>query len=112
MAKFNKSLWVQEEVEFDGHTFKNSTFERCTLIFAAKAPVKLEDCRFIQCRWVFKDSAALTIDFLRQMGTGGGEEVTDPIFQKMIHMHQDRHGRILEAEPIEWYAIPGATAHE
>lgn len=50
-------------------------FDHCVLVFAATAPVQLEDCRFVGCQWSFEGASALTVDFLRAMVLGGGGEV-------------------------------------
>jgi hypothetical protein len=75
MVKFKKSLWTRERVILDGHHFEDSTFDHCVLVFSATAPVRLENCRFIACQWQFEGAAALTIDFLRALDFGGGDEV-------------------------------------
>lgn len=75
MAGFNRAVRVRERIVLDGHHFERITFDHCVLVFAATAPVQLEDCRFVGCQWLFEGAAALTVDFLRAMGLGGGEEV-------------------------------------
>jgi hypothetical protein len=84
MAVLTKSLWVNEEVVLDGHTFRNATFDRCTLVFSALAPVRLEGCRFIECTWRFSGAAATMLDFLQALVQGGGEEVFQMVLRILI----------------------------
>src|ERR1700687_817734 len=71
--KIKNQSFESDSVELDGNSFENCRFVNCMLIFRAKAPVQLTDCTFLDVRWNFLESAALTADFIRQLSQASGD---------------------------------------
>ena len=44
------------------------------------APVAFEGCTFVDVRWTFDGSAALTVALLRGLWAGGGRDVVEAAF--------------------------------
>ena len=51
----------------DGNTFIDCEFKNAVLVFKGVAQPSFANCRFTQSRFVFEDSAAVTVNFLRGM---------------------------------------------
>jgi hypothetical protein len=68
-----------ERVKLDGNSYVNVTFERCIMEYHGTASVKLQDCKFVACRWAFDGPAGNTIRFMSAIYQNG-----DPTLQKLI----------------------------
>jgi hypothetical protein len=51
----------------DGNTFVNCEFRNAQLVFKGVQQPGFTNCRFTQSRFVFEDSAGVTVNFLRGM---------------------------------------------
>ena len=51
----------------DGRTFIDCEFKNAQLVFKGLEQPGFNNCRFTQSRFVFEDSAAVTVNFLRGM---------------------------------------------
>lgn len=71
--KIKKQEFNDDDVELDGNEFEDCTFKNCDLVFRARAPVSLNRCELYDCRWSFRDAAALTTGFLHGMTSMTGD---------------------------------------
>jgi len=62
-----------EPVLMDYHDFRHCVFKKCRLIFCGYSAVKLDNCRFDDCRWEFSGPAMATLQLLANLHQGGSE---------------------------------------
>ena len=62
---------------FDGGTFVNCQFERCTIIISGQLPIMLENPRFIDCQWSFIGPASNTVTFMSAMYRAGAKDLIE-----------------------------------
>lgn len=62
-----------EPVLMDFHDFRHCTFKKCRLIFCGYSAIKLDNCRFDDCRWEFSGPAMATLQLLANLHQSGSE---------------------------------------
>ena len=82
MAVFDSNVFVGSTQDLDGHTFKNTQFKNCKLVYAGGLPPSFEGCEFIDSQFVFDGAAGNTLMFLQAMASpkSGVQQVIRAIF--------------------------------
>ncbi len=62
-----------EPVLMDFHDFRHCTFKRCRLIFCGYSNLRIDSCRFEDCRWEFSGPAMATLELLSNLNRSGTE---------------------------------------
>lgn len=61
------NTFVNTRIELDNQTFKDCTFNGCTIVFSGKGPYKLNGCSFNNCQFALDGAATLTVKYLADM---------------------------------------------
>ena len=75
---FQNHEFHRERLELSGNVFHNCTFHECELIFDGERSPNFSDNEFVDCVFIFTESAAKTLYFLSNIyhaGAGGREVV-------------------------------------
>ncbi|MCX8109509.1 MAG: hypothetical protein N3G20_11980, partial [Verrucomicrobiae bacterium] len=62
-----------QPVLMDFHDFRHCIFRRCRLIFCGYSDLRIDNCRFEDCRWEFGGPAMLTLQLLSNFHKSGTE---------------------------------------
>lgn len=71
----SKQLIKNQQVILDGAHYRNKKFENCKLIYSGGKVPSLINNEFNECEWVFENEARNTLQFLRQLASGGGMDL-------------------------------------
>jgi hypothetical protein len=78
----NQTFSPSEQVETDGRTFTDCTFNEASLVYSGGEHPKFERCTFHSCGWHFSGAALKTIQFLQQINASpGGQDFLADIFR-------------------------------
>ena len=73
---FTNQTFVDEEISLDDNGYENYTFILCLFIYEGGA-ASLKDNSLKQPRFVFRDAAANTIQFMAKLYSGGGRNIIE-----------------------------------
>lgn len=82
------ALFESSTETIDGREFKACEFRNCQLIYHG-GPVKMVQCHFVNCQWIFEEAAGRTVEFLRSM-LGGGMGPRGQVMAEAILRGTDR----------------------
>jgi hypothetical protein len=86
-SECTNTVFLDERIELDGRVFKGCTFYRCTLVYAATAPITLMNCAMEDCQWVLEGPAALALDFMSALyanGDEGSQRIVEETFRSIM----------------------------
>jgi hypothetical protein len=64
MAIHSATRFVNTTVYTDDEQFFNCTFDRCAIVYSARAGVTMDHCSFKDCSFAFEGAAGNTISFM------------------------------------------------
>lgn len=64
---------IDEEVLLDGSFILNSILRNCKLTFRGEKSWQLKNSKLINCKWALGGPAFLTVEFLKDLYTTGGD---------------------------------------
>lgn len=73
----DKETIKNRAIVLDYSEHRSTRFERCKLIYRGGQPPILIDNDFIECTWLFENEAQNTLEFLRGLAKGGGEDFVE-----------------------------------
>jgi hypothetical protein len=74
MNKISNNSYSGQSVTLDNMHFDNCDFDDYKLVFRGTALFGMVNCRFYGCQWMLDGNAAITIQFLKLMYRGFGDE--------------------------------------
>lgn len=77
MEKNDNLTYNDMRVQLDNQEFNNCRFENCELEYSGMGPVQLSQCHFENPKFVFSGPAQNTLQFLRNLYHGLGQEGKD-----------------------------------
>ena len=66
VTTFVDHTFTGETCEMDGRDFLRCTFRDCEIIYRGRL-LRVDDCRFERCDYVFRDAASNTIAYLQKL---------------------------------------------
>lgn len=80
---FDSKAFVRKELEVDGKSFVNCSFNQCVFIYSGGNPPEINGCSFDNCSWKFADAAARTLGFFSGMHSGGFDKMVEATFNEV-----------------------------
>ena len=79
---YKNQTFEDQRVELSGSRFHGCTFRNCDLIYRGEPSPTFSDNEFIDCKFVFRDSAIRTLYFLSNIyhAGKGGEDIIEQTF--------------------------------
>lgn len=74
MADHKTETFENRSIVLDGNDYEDCTFRNCTLIYQGGASPKLLNNYLENCTWQFQDAAERTVNFLKGLYHGLGQE--------------------------------------
>ncbi|HEX8200267.1 MAG TPA: hypothetical protein VF590_07255 [Isosphaeraceae bacterium] len=74
MANHKAEIFENRAVVLDGEEFEDCTFRNCTLIYKGGEAPKLVNNYLEGCAWQFQEAAERTVNFLKGLYHGLGQE--------------------------------------